>query len=125
MLFSVWSLDVLICFCFMRRGMTFCNFLCICLRFGWSKWTLALYLHYDILRSGKHIFNWPFQYYRWLSKGDPIALLSCFFFVMKMLKRMITKAARGIFIVFQAGKEIEISNFIIDDPCIIFDWKFN
>ena len=85
----------------------------------------SLYLHYDILRSGKHIFNWPFQHYKWLSKGDPIALLLCFFFVMKMLKRMIARAARGILIVFQVGKEIEISNFIIDDPCIIFYWKFN
>uniref|UniRef100_A0A7N2LBL2 Uncharacterized protein n=1 Tax=Quercus lobata TaxID=97700 RepID=A0A7N2LBL2_QUELO len=42
-----------------------------------------------------------------------------------MLKRMIARAARGILIVFQVGKEIEISNFIIDDPCIIFYWKFN
>ena len=49
-------------------------------------------------------------------KGDLTALLLCFFFVMKMLKRMIARAARGILIVFQVGKEIEISNFIIDDP---------
>ncbi|KAL0006615.1 hypothetical protein SO802_008117 [Lithocarpus litseifolius] len=89
------------------------------------KMDFSLYLHYEILRSGKHIFNWPFQHYRWLSKGDPTALPLCFFFVMKMLKRMIARAARGILIEFQAGKEIEISNFIIDDPCIIFDWKFN
>ena len=124
MLFWVWSLDVLICFCFTRRGMTFCNFLCIGFRFGWSKWTSAC-ISTDILRSCKHIFNWPFQHYRWLSKGDPIALLLCFVFVMKMLKRMIARAARGILIVFQVGKEIEISNFIVDDPCSIFYWKFN
>jgi len=34
-----------------------------------------------------------------------------------MLTRMIARAASGILIVFQVGKEIEISNFIIDDHC--------
>ncbi|XP_030965038.1 uncharacterized protein LOC115986314 isoform X2 [Quercus lobata] len=66
----------------------------------------SLCLHSDILRSGEHIFNWPFQRYRWLSKGDPIALLLCFVFVMKMLKRMIARAARGILIVFQVKRMI-------------------
>ncbi|KAL0006634.1 hypothetical protein SO802_008136 [Lithocarpus litseifolius] len=54
-----------------------------------------------------------------------LACISTMTFSDLMLKRMIARAARGILIVFQLGKEIEISNFIIDDPCIIFDWKFN
>ncbi|KAK7831493.1 udp-arabinopyranose mutase 1 [Quercus suber] len=54
-----------------------------------------------------------------------LACISTMTFSDMMLKRMIARAARGILIVFQVGKEIEISNFIIDAPCIIFDWKFN
>ncbi|XP_065618553.1 disease resistance protein RPV1-like [Quercus suber] len=58
-----------------------------------------------------HERNTRFGWSKWTLAG-----ISTMTFSDLMLKRMIARAARGILIVFQLGKEIEISNFIIDDP---------
>ena len=116
--FGVWMSSFVFIFhyyLFMHRGMTFCKFLCICFRFGRWKCTLACIFTVTFEDPVNKFPTGFFQYYGCLSKGDPITLLLCYFLVMKTLTRMIARAASGILIVFQVGKEIEISNFIIHD----------
>ncbi|KAK7831471.1 putative udp-arabinopyranose mutase 1 [Quercus suber] len=68
-------------------------------------------LNYDLLRTWYKGHDTLFGWSKWTLAG-----ISTMTFSDLMLKRMIARAARGILIVFQLGKEIEISNFIIDDP---------
>ena len=74
----------LLVFCFMRRGMTWCTFICICFRFGWSNWTSACVSTVTFLDPVNRFPTGFFSIIQ-ISSRDLVAFLFDFF-VMKMLK---------------------------------------
>lgn len=80
---------------------------------------LSLCLSCDICYSCPQIPSLLLQHLWGLWKGDPITPRLCFL-ALKMLKRVIARAAGGFLIWFPAVKRIKISHFFIDDPLIFY-----